>query len=109
MREIYLLFALIVLGASELSVDPNSNLIVDEYNRIRVFHGVNSVYKEFPYYPTRDGFDGNGSLVAEDFANLKRWGFNSIRLYIAWEGFEPKRHEYNFTYLSVLKEIVREA
>ena len=50
-------------------------------------HGLNVVYKEFPFYPGRTAFNSNDSLVAEDFVNLKRWGFNSLRLYIAWEGF----------------------
>lgn len=45
----------------------------------------------------------------EDFINLKRWGFNSIRLYLAWEGFEPIRHQYNYTYLEQLRSIIREA
>jgi endoglycosylceramidase len=107
--KVTLILTLAICLHSSLWVDPNNSVLRDEYNRIRVIHGVNSVFKEFPFHPTRDGFDGNGSLVAEDFANLRRWGFNSIRLYIAWEGFEPQRHQYNYTYLSVLKEIVREA
>lgn len=36
-----------------LSVDPVTNILKDEYNRFRVMHGVNVVYKEFPYYPIR--------------------------------------------------------
>ena len=40
---------------------------------------------------------------------LKSWGINSLRLYLAWEGFEPKKGEYNYTYLSVLRDIIREA
>lgn len=87
-----LLFCFLTLTLCSLSVDPERNVLRDEYNRIRVMHGVNVVYKEFPYHPVRDRFDSNGSLVEEDFVNLKKWGFNSIRLYIAWEGFEPKRH-----------------
>lgn len=38
---------------------------------------------------------------------LKSWGINSLRLYLAWEGFEPKKGEYNYTYLSVLRDIIR--
>jgi beta-galactosidase GanA len=44
-----------------------------------------------------------------DFQNLQSWGLNSIRLFIAWEAFEPQEGEYNYTYLEELKTIVREA
>ena len=47
-------------------------------------HGVNVVYKEFPFYPIRTGYNLNGSLVKEDFEMLKSWGINSLRLYLAW-------------------------
>jgi endoglycosylceramidase len=86
-KHIILLLAILAIAHSFLTVDTNMNLLRDEFNRIRVFHGLNVVYKEFPYHPSRDKFDSNGSLVMEDFVNLKRWGFNSIRLYMAWEGF----------------------
>lgn len=38
---------------AELSVDPVTNVLRDEHNRYRVMHGVNVVYKEFPFYPIR--------------------------------------------------------
>lgn len=47
-------------------------------------HGVNVVYKEFPFYPIRTGYNSNGSLVKEDFELLKSWGINSLKLYLAW-------------------------
>ena len=108
-KHIIALLLAAVCTQSFLTVDNNKNVIRDEFNRIRVMHGVNVVYKEFPYHPSRTEFDSNNSLVAEDFVNLKRWGFNSLRLYISWEGFEPKRQQYNFTYLEVLRDIIREA
>lgn len=102
-KHIILLLAIVALSQAVLSVDTLANVIRDEHNRIRVYHGVNVVYKEFPYHPSRNGFDPDGSLVSEDFANLKKWGLNSIRLYMAWEGFEPQRLQYNYTYLEVLR------
>jgi endoglycosylceramidase len=97
-RLLLLCLALTVVSAF-FSVDSVTGRLIDEHNRFRVMHGLNVVYKEFPYYPGRKEFNSNDSLVAEDFVNLKNWGFNSLRLYIAWEGFEPKRLQYNYTYL----------
>ena len=36
---------LVVHIESSLSVDPLTNVLKDEYNRFRVMHGVNVVYK----------------------------------------------------------------
>lgn len=30
------------------------------------------------------------SLVADDFKKMNDWGIRAIRLYVAWQGFEPK-------------------
>lgn len=55
-------------------------------------HGVNVVYKPFPFYPPNlDTFDPNDSFSFEDLRNLKKWGLNVIRLHVAWEGVEPAK------------------
>lgn len=75
---------------------------MDESGRNLVFHGVNAVYKVFPFYPIYSHFHSNNSLSDLDFKNLKSWGMNFIRFYVAWEGVEPQRGNYNFTYLKEL-------
>ena len=104
-----MLLLCLALGEALLSVDPNTNLLVDEWGRVRVMHGMNVVYKEPPFHPRRTEYNADDSLVQEDFENFRQWGLTSIRLYMAWEGFEPARHQYNYTYLTVLRDIVREA
>ena len=87
------------IASKFIQVNPDANHFIDEFGRTRIFHGVNVVYKQFPFYPpSRTSFNANDSLCEEDFVNLKKWGFNVIRLYLAWQAFEPQRGQYNFTY-----------
>lgn len=90
---------LIGLAACELHADPITSYLTDESGRFMFYHGVNVVYKEFPFYPQSDYFDPSTSLHKEDFVRLSEWGFRAIRLFVAWEGFEPKEGKYNYTYL----------
>lgn len=94
---------LVQVQCSDLQADPITSYLTDKSGRFIFYHGVNVVYKEFPYYPNRDRFSPMDSLVAEDFKKLSDWGFRSIRLYIAWEGFEPVEGQYNYTYLEKLR------
>lgn len=80
-----LLFALII-ACSCIHVDTNNTLFVDQYGRYTIFHGVNCVQKLFPFYPELNHFNTNTSLTDLDLENLKGWGFNVIRLHVAWEG-----------------------
>lgn len=67
MKKGYQLLALLlmtILATCFLSVDPTSSLLQDEHHRTRVMHGLNVVYKEFPFYPNRTVFNTNDSLVA---------------------------------------------
>jgi len=106
----YLVVSLVlVIGFSTqayIQVNPSTQFFVDQHNRTRIFHGVNAVVKVYPFHPILDRFDSNRSLCEQDMKNLRDWGFNCIRLYLAWTGFEPQRGQYNFTYLDQLKKIV---
>ena len=76
--------------------------------RVRIFHGVNAVYKIAPWFPATSGFDSANSLSAVDSANVKRWGFNIVRLGVMWPGLEPnKRGEYDQSYLDSIEKIVK--
>jgi len=103
---VFVFLCLIHFAHSLIQVNPSTQMFVDEHNRTRIFHGVNAVEKVFPFYPVLDRFDSNRSLCQQDFTNLKTWGFNVVRLYLAWPGFEPQRGQYNFTYLDQLNKIV---
>lgn len=94
-----LLLGFLVCSSVSISVDTNNTLFLDQYGRYAVFHGVNAIQKLFPFYPKLDHFDSNYSLADMDLANLKGWGLNVIRLHVAWEGVEPKKGVYNYTYI----------
>lgn len=53
-----------------------------------------------------DVYNTSMSFVEKDAQDLKKWGQNVIRLYMAWEGFEPERQQYKYEYLAKLKEII---
>lgn len=55
-----------------LSVNTNSQRIVDQDGRERIFHGTNVVYKSPPYYPITDKFDPLYSLSKEDIQFMKQ-------------------------------------
>jgi endoglycosylceramidase len=42
----------------------------------------------------------------KDFAPLRGWGFNSLRLLFNWEAFEPEPGAYNWDYLDYYREMV---
>ena len=74
--------------------------------RSRIFHGVNIVYKAFPWYPDLDNFDPRWSFSMEDVNLLADLGMNMIRLDVSWAGAEAERGVYNQTYFEVLHRIV---
>ncbi|KAG2377959.1 hypothetical protein C9374_008581 [Naegleria lovaniensis] len=91
-----------------IRVNTPTQQFMDETNRTRIFHGVNVVYKIAPFHPDRFNFNTNTSLTDKDLQNLRNWGFNVIRLYLSWEGTEPRRGQYNTNYLATLRDIVRQ-
>lgn len=98
----------IVRGADDccIKVDPVNKQLIDAQGRARLFHGVNAVYKSFPYHPSNLTFDPEFSLVKEDIDFLVESGFTVVRLYVAWPGYETEKGVYNETYLDVLAEYV---
>ncbi len=46
-----ILFTIQIFTVSSLHVDTNSSLFIDQYNRTLIFHGVNVVFKTFPFHP----------------------------------------------------------
>lgn len=82
----YWIFTLLICLISAIKVNPENSMFVDQYNRYTIYHGVNAVYKIFPFHPDLKNFNTNYSLTEEDLSNLRNWGMNVIRLHCAWEG-----------------------
>jgi endoglycosylceramidase len=57
-----LLLILCSVVNAHIKVDTQNSLLKDEFGRYRFYHGVNTVYKVFPFYPITDHFDSNNSL-----------------------------------------------
>lgn len=52
-----------------------NKLINIKNGNIRIFHGVNVVYKPYPYYPETDHFDPMTSFSREDCELLNKLGY----------------------------------
>ena len=100
------IFLLLLVFAFQFKIDTTNKFILDKFGRHTVFHGVNVVVKLPPYIPKTDAFDPLFSLSDEDITYMKNMGFNLVRLGIIWESVERKEGEYDYDYLSKMKEIV---
>lgn len=99
LQKVALLIVFFLCSVNSLKVDPETTFLIDQYGRTSIFHGVNVVYKVFPFYPETEHYNSNNSLTDTDLYNLKHWGMNVIRLHVAWEGVEPERGVYNYSYV----------
>ncbi|CEM34824.1 unnamed protein product [Vitrella brassicaformis CCMP3155] len=111
MPSVFGLFLLLLLLGVQRSVtfirlDPDERSFLDEDGRTVIFHGVNVVVKQPPWHPTLDGFDPIFSLTTDEMDNLRKWGFNLVRLNMAWPGVEPSSGTLDDGYLGVLEDIV---
>ncbi|CAD8101706.1 unnamed protein product [Paramecium primaurelia] len=80
---------------------------VDDDGTIRIFHGLNIVYKPPPYYPIMDHFDVMTSFSDLDCQLITSLGFNIIRLHVAFEAGMPNKGILNDEYILHIREIVR--
>ena len=66
----------------------------DKDGKIVIYHGVNvcNYSKRSP--------DLMPWHTHEDYDKLKKWGINLVRFVVAWEGIEPRKREYDYTYLA---------
>lgn len=76
---------------------------VDDHNRVVTFRGTNAVNKNAPWLPTVKDNDMSNLTQVE---NLKKWGFNVVRLGVMWSGVMPFRDHINHTYLDEMLSIV---
>lgn len=84
----------------KIKVDARGHWFVDEFNRVRLFHGVNSVRKAFPWYYEY-------LLNDTRLDDLQRFGLNIVRLGSMWSGVEPEDGVFNATYVSILESIIQ--
>jgi len=76
--------------------------ITDQYGRVRIFHGINSVVKGRPYFDDQIMNTTRLQLYQE-------WGFNAVRLGTMWTGVQPvKQGKFNETYISILEHAVEQ-
>ena len=68
MNKFFLILLIIISVSNIILKDIRINLkhFVDEHNRVRIFHGMNVVYKLPPYIPIIDKFDPLYSLNDDD-------------------------------------------
>ena len=62
---------------SNSKISVNGHWFVDEFGRVKIFHGLNAVQKGFPWVPVY----GHNNLTNATHLNLlKSWGFNAMRV-----------------------------
>ena len=77
-------------------------LIIDLCFGKNLYHGVNVVYKGFPYHPNLNEYNLINSFTEHDMINLHSYNFNVVRLGIMWPGVEPFENYVNNTYLEIM-------
>ena len=64
-------------------ISQRNGHFVDEFGRVRLFHGVNNVKKSEPFVST--------FTDAELDRMATEWGYNLVRLGFSWEAYERER------------------
>ncbi|GJM29092.1 MAG: hypothetical protein DHS20C17_17270 [Cyclobacteriaceae bacterium] len=80
-----------------LSITVEGERFVDNWGREVILNGINVVNKS-----KEDGYMFEGG--PDFYANLKKWGFNSIRFVIIWDGLEPEPGVYDEEYLKKIDQ-----
>ena len=100
----------VLAGASAATAAPQPRLqregrwLVDQYGRVVMVHGVNTVWKREPFVPpaTSAGF------IGADARWLAKHGFNGARVGTLWVGVTPRApDEVDAAYLEEWDRVVR--
>ena len=101
MKRILLAISSLFLAVSaqqgRISVNTTSRMMQDEAGRSVMFHGVNIVYKVWPY--TID-------IEEAEIDQMVQWGFNFVRMGVMWEAVERSPGVYNETYLDEVEALI---
>jgi endoglycosylceramidase len=92
----------------QISVDPETQRLVDTLGREVFIHGTNIVIKEFPWHPKTKGF-AQDTFSEEDMKFMQSLGLNGVRLGMMWPGLVPNKGEFNETYLNIMVDLVTKA
>lgn len=77
------------------NISVNSKRFVDEYNRERIFHGVNFGAKNFPFFEWYENEGNFGVPFEKCIESLHRHGVNVIRHFVNWSCIEPQPNQYD--------------
>ena len=91
-----------------VKVHPTTTHFVDSLDRMRIFHGLNVFFKQPPVVPSTEEWDVETSFSAQDAVDLRRWGFNLIRLGVLWQGtFPTSGAQHDPGYNAAIQKIVQ--
>jgi len=107
MKYPFQILILILFFSACNSQNPNTGFItvdgqkfIDVEGRQVILHGVNVVNKD-----PKVNYLGDETI--EDFAKMRQWGFNCVRLGIIWSGLEPEPGVYDEQYLKGIDQRIR--
>lgn len=104
-----ILFVIVLIASINLTecklspIKTRGKWFVDDQDRAITFRGINAVMKKFPWVPNQPDIDMTN---ATQVLNLKKWGFNVVRLGVMWAGVMPARDVINQTYINEILGIV---
>lgn len=76
-------------------INVNGRNFIDEYDRQRIFNGINYTDKSGLKYC----FINSNEYTELNLRKLSECGFNVIRLGVTWEAIEPEPNKYNEDYI----------
>lgn len=91
------------VGQPETSVASVSGVgFHDPAGKPIIFHGINVCNKS-----KEQGY--TGEISSADFAQIRNWGMNAVRLCIFWDGLEPRPGHFDKAYLDRIADLVDKA
>ena len=107
MKSLFISLILLITLSSCSPIESDSSFVsvkgqkfIDPQGRQIILHGVNVVCKD-------PKINYLGDETNDDFAKMRQWGFNCIRLGIIWDGLEPEPGVYDERYLKGIDERIR--
>ena len=90
-------------GDDEINVVSVSGVkFLDSAGRPITFHGINVCNKS-----KDQGYTGD--ISSAEFAQIRSWGMNAVRLCIFWDGLEPRPGHFDEAYLDRIADLVDQA
>ncbi len=90
------------MGNNAFAVDIDGSHFIDQQNRQIFLHGINMVCKD-----KTSGYVGAWDQT--DWARLRAWGFNVMRLGLIWDGIEPNPGQFDRGYLARIRTFIKDA